>query len=143
MLRGSGPDGVIKAKDVESFVPGAAPVSGARPTAISAPRTTPPAGVEYMDIPLTSIRQVGFSVFFLLLILKWYSKFCSVYVVHPQAVDAPVSNMGSLIQRSTGIIKIMSLGSATMSKYDNHKCINITFDCLIKTFLKYFSEYGT
>ena len=50
-VSGTGPEGQIRADDVRNFVPSSAVVS-AQP-AVSIP------GAAYMDIPLTSMRQVG------------------------------------------------------------------------------------
>ena len=49
-VSGSGPEGQIRAQDVLSFTPGAAPVV--------TPLAGPP-GAAYMDIPTSSIRQVS------------------------------------------------------------------------------------
>lgn len=49
MIQGTGPEGRVTAKDVDTFTP-----SAARP---AAPRVAM-AGVEYVDIPLSNIRQV-------------------------------------------------------------------------------------
>ena len=56
-MKGSGPDGRIIAKDVESFVPSAAPPptpSSAAPVTVTAPLP----GAVYTDIPLTNLRKV-------------------------------------------------------------------------------------
>jgi len=65
LIRGTGPDGRVTAKDVDSYVPSAAPAVG-RPAAAAAGAApsskraaAAPAGVDdYTDIPLTNIRQV-------------------------------------------------------------------------------------
>lgn len=57
-VRGTGPDGRVTAKDVEAFTPSAA--AAARPVAAAARPSAAAAmtGVEYVDIPLSNIRQV-------------------------------------------------------------------------------------
>ena len=62
LVTGSGPDGRIRAQDIESFVPPAAaaaePVSAAAPPPPPPPQITAVPGAGYVDIPLTSMRQV-------------------------------------------------------------------------------------
>lgn len=66
MIRGTGPEGRITAKDVESYVPSAAaapsaaPVAGRPPSVKPMPGVAPPPplGVVYTDIELSNIRQV-------------------------------------------------------------------------------------
>ena len=56
-MKGTGPDGQIRATDVENFVPSAAV---AATSAVEAPPPPPPVpGAAYTDIPLTSMRQVS------------------------------------------------------------------------------------
>ncbi|ELU09274.1 hypothetical protein CAPTEDRAFT_46900, partial [Capitella teleta] len=60
-ITGSGPDGRIRAEDVEKFVPQAtapAAPAAAPAAAAPAPMATAVPGANYMDIPLTSVRQV-------------------------------------------------------------------------------------
>jgi pyruvate dehydrogenase E2 component (dihydrolipoamide acetyltransferase) len=60
LVKGSGPEGRIHADDVKAYVPSQIPVPVTQPTAPSAqPTRAPPAVVgEFVDIPLTNIRQV-------------------------------------------------------------------------------------
>ena len=52
LIQASGPEGRIIARDVESYVPSAAP-----PPGVGAPVPAP--GASYSDIPLTGMRKVG------------------------------------------------------------------------------------
>ena len=54
MVQGTGPDGRIRAQDVEGFVPSAAPLGA---PAAAAPAPIP--GTAFTDIPLSGIRKVG------------------------------------------------------------------------------------
>ena len=66
---GTGPDGRIRAQDVESFVPsaaGAAPPFAPAPGLSALPPPPPPApGVTFTDVPLTNIRQVSWPLYLL------------------------------------------------------------------------------
>jgi len=59
MVKGTGPDGRIRAQDIESFVPAAAPPTPAPVTAQPAIPSTPQpvSGDSYIDIPLTNMRK--------------------------------------------------------------------------------------
>ena len=63
LVTGTGPQGRIRAQDIEQFTPSAAPVSAPvspPPSSIPAapvPAMAPP-GAQYTDIPLTNMRQV-------------------------------------------------------------------------------------
>lgn len=68
LVRGTGPEGRVTAKDVETFVPSAA-VPAVPPSAIppppraaAAPAVAPTPGAAYTDIPLSNIRQVSRSL---------------------------------------------------------------------------------
>lgn len=59
LVKGTGPDGRVRAKDIESFVPPAAapaPVA-VQPTLPAAPKPAAAAGDSYIDIPLTNMRK--------------------------------------------------------------------------------------
>lgn len=61
LVKGTGPDGRITADDVKAYVPSPAAVPGA-PTpapAVAAPRPAPSASGDFIDIPLTNIREVS------------------------------------------------------------------------------------
>ena len=53
LVQGTGPDGTIRAQDVEGFSPVAA-----APAAPGAPPPTPVPGATYTDIPLSNVRKV-------------------------------------------------------------------------------------
>ncbi|XP_042330814.1 dihydrolipoyllysine-residue acetyltransferase component of pyruvate dehydrogenase complex, mitochondrial [Sceloporus undulatus] len=61
-VRGSGPDGRITKKDIESFVPSkVAPARAAEPTPVAAPTPAPAAAIPtgvFTDIPISNIRKV-------------------------------------------------------------------------------------
>ena len=60
-VTGTGPEGRVRAQDVEQFVPpapGMAPPMGAPAMAAPTPAAPPPPGAVYTDIPLSNIRQV-------------------------------------------------------------------------------------
>ena len=53
LVQGKGPDGTIRAQDVEGFSPVAA-----APVAPGAPPPIPVPGATYTDIPLSNVRKV-------------------------------------------------------------------------------------
>lgn len=58
-MKGTGPDGQIRADDVINFVASAAPKAAAAPVAqAAAPAARPAAGAQFVDTPLTNVRSV-------------------------------------------------------------------------------------
>ena len=55
MVAGTGPDGRIRAQDVENFVPQAA----AAPAPATAAPPAPAPGTTYIDIPVTNMRKAS------------------------------------------------------------------------------------
>ena len=53
LVQGTGPSGIIRAQDVEGFVP-----TAAAPAVPGAPPPTPVPGATYTDIPLSNVRKV-------------------------------------------------------------------------------------
>ena len=57
LVKGTGPDGRITADDIKAYVP--APVVAPAVPVTAPPRAAPPTSGEFVDIPLSNIRQVG------------------------------------------------------------------------------------
>ena len=58
MVAGTGPDGRIIANDIKAFVPGQARVETVAQAPQAAPRVPASPAGEFVDLPLSNIRQV-------------------------------------------------------------------------------------